>query len=141
MNEEVLKVLEMVKSGRISTEEGEKLLSAIGTPEGGESKKGTPSGKRATMLRVRVDVDDPEKTDQAKVTINVPLSLAKKLTGLVKLIPKEAKAELDEKGIDIDAINLPELIELFEAGELDEELVNIDATDGGKGAKVRIYVD
>jgi hypothetical protein len=50
-------------------------------------------------------------------------------------------AELEDKGIDLDAINLKELIEMFEDGELTEELVNIDAGDETKGAKVRVYVD
>lgn len=134
MNEEVLKVLEMVKSGRVTPEEGEKLLSAIGVGE--EAPK-----KRASMLRVRVDAHDPNKEDQAKVNINIPLSLAKKMTGLVRLVPKETKDELEDKGIDLDAINLKELIEMFEDGELTEELVNVDAGDETKGAKVRIYVD
>ena len=134
MNEEVLKVLEMVKNGRITPEEGEKLLSAIGMGE-------EATRKRASMLRVRVDAHDPNKEDQAKVNINIPLSLAKKMTGLVKLVPKETKDELEDKGIDLDAINLKELIEMFEDGELTEELVHVDAGDETKGAKVRIYVD
>lgn len=137
MNEEVVRVLEMVKSGKITTEEGEKLLAAIGV--GDESAPANK--KRATMLRVRVDARDPNKEDQAKVNINIPLSLAKKVTGLIKLVPKEAKDELQEQGIDLEAINLPELIEMFEDGELTEELVNVDAGDETKGAKVRIYVE
>ena len=136
MNEEIVKVLEMVKNGRITPEEGEKLLSAIGVGEENAKTK-----KRASMLRVRVDAHDPNKEDQAKVNINIPLSLAKKMTGLVKLVPKQTKNELEEQGIDLDAINLKELIEMFEEGELTEELVNVDAGDEEKGAKVRIYVD
>ncbi len=137
MNEEVVRILEMVKSGKITPEEGEKLLSAIGV--GNESAQ---SGKkRATMLRVRVDAHDPNKEDQAKVNINIPLSLAKKMTGIVKMVPKETKDELSEQGIDLDAINLKELIEMFEDGEINEELVTVDAGDETKGAKVRIYVD
>jgi hypothetical protein len=137
MNEEVVKVLEMVKSGKITPEEGEKLLSAIGVG----SESAPANKKRATMLRVRVDAHDPNREDQAKVNINIPLSLAKKMTGLVKMVPRETKDELQEQGIDLDAINLKELIELFEDGELTEELVNVDAGDETKGAKVRIYVE
>jgi hypothetical protein len=136
MNEEVVKVLEMVKSGRITPEEGEKLLSAIGVGEQADKQK-----KRATMLRVRVDARDPEHVDTAKVNVNIPLSLAKKMTGLVKMVPKETRNELEEQGIDLDGIYLKELIEMFEDGELTEELVNIDAGDETKGAKVRVYVD
>lgn len=137
MSEETLRILEMVKSGKISPEEGEKLLSAIG--EGGETKK--PAAGKRSMLRVRVDINDPEKSEQAKVTVNVPLALAKKAAGLLALVPKDAKAELIDNGIDLDAINLKELIELFEDGELNEELVNVVTGDAEKGATVRVYVD
>lgn len=135
MNEEVLRVLEMVRSGKITPEEGEKLLSAIGQ---GDAK--TVSGKR-TMLRIRADINDPEKKEQAKVNVNVPLSIAKKAAGLLSLVPKEAKQELSDKGIDLDSIDLKELIELFENGELTENLVDVQVGDDMKGATVKVYVD
>ncbi len=138
MSEETMRILEMVKSGKVTPEEGEKLLSAIG--EGTEEAK-KPSGGKHSMLRVRVDVRDPKEDERAKVTVNVPLALAKKAAGLLSLIPKDAKAELIENGIDLDSINLKELIELFEDGELNEELVNVVTGDDEKGATVRVYVD
>lgn len=136
MNEEVLKVLEMVRDGKVSPEDGEKLLSAMGTEE--PIKK---AGKKNSMLRVRVDVKDPDKKEQARVNINVPLLLAKKAVGLMTFIPKDTKKELAEQGINLDEINLKELIELFEDGEISEELVNVDTGDDVEGAKVRVYVD
>lgn len=136
MNEEVLRILEMVRSGKVSPEEGEKLLAAIG--QNGETK---PAVGKRSMLRVRVDVNDPEKSEQAKVNINVPLAIAKKAAGLVALVPKEAKAELEREGIDLNAIDLKGLIEMFEDGELSEELVNVVTGDETKGATVRVYVD
>jgi DUF4097 and DUF4098 domain-containing protein YvlB len=136
MNEEVLRILEMVRSGKVSPEEGEKLLAAIGS--GSETK--SAAGKRS-MLRVRVDVKDPEKSEQAKVNVNVPLAIAKKAAGFVALIPKEAKAELEREGIDLNAIDIKGLIEMFEEGELGEELVNVVTGDETKGATVRVYVD
>lgn len=135
MNEEVLRILEMVKSGRITPEEGEKLMAAIGQ---GEQKQ---TQCKHTMLRIRVDVKDPEKTDQAKVNINVPLSIAKKAMGLLSLVPKDTKKELSDKGIDLDSIDLRGLIELFENGELTEELVNVETGTDEKGAKVKVYVE
>jgi len=135
MNEETLKILEMVKNGKITPEEGEKLLSAIGQSE--------PVKKQSkyTMLRVRVDVNDPEEKERAKVNVNVPLSIAKKVAGFTALIPKETKQELLDKGIDLDSIDLKELIEMFEDGELTEELVNVKTGDEEKGATVTVYVD
>lgn len=138
MSEETMRILEMVKSGKVTPEEGEKLLSAIGEGEG-EAKR-NDAGKRS-MLRVRVDVKDPKEEDRAKVTINVPLAIAKKAAGLLSLVPKDAKAELIDNGIDLDSIDLKELIELFEDGEINEELVNVVTGDDEKGATVRVYVD
>jgi hypothetical protein len=138
MSGETMRILEMVKSGKITPEEGEKLLSAIGEGDG-EVKK--PTAGKHSMLRVRVDVNDPEKKEQAKVNVNVPLAIAKKAAGLLALVPKDAKAELEENGIDLDSINLKELIESFEDGELNEELVNVVTGDETKGATVKVYVD
>jgi hypothetical protein len=137
MNEEVLRILEMVKSGKVTPEQGEKLISAIG--QGGEIAK-TSTGKK-TMLRVRVDVRGEKECEQAKVNVNVPLTLAKKAMGLVALIPKEAKAELEKNGIDLSQIDLKALIEMFEDGEITEDLVNVETGDEQKGATVKVYVD
>lgn len=137
MNEEVLKVLEMIKEGKITPEEGEKLLAAMRS----NSEETSKERSKNSTLRVRVDVNDPEKKDQAKVNINVPLALAKKAAGLISLIPKDTKADLADKGIDLENINIAELIGMFEDGLLGEELVNVKAGDDEKGATVRIYVD
>ena len=137
MNEEILKVLEMVKEGKLTPEQGESLLSAMNV---GEEQKKQPTTKKS-MLRVRVDVRDPSKAETAKVNVNVPLSLAKKAMGLVSLMPKEAKSELLENGIDLDAIDLKELITMFEDGEITEELVNVVTGTEEKGATVKVYVD
>jgi len=139
MSEETIKVLEMIKEGKITPEEGEKLLSAMGVD--GEAEAQTSKKAKRTMLRVRVDVTDPEKKEQAKVNINVPLALAKKAAGLIALIPNDAKTELAAKGIDLSSIDIAELIGMFEDGLITEELVNVEAGDDEKGARVRIYVD
>lgn len=136
MNEETIKVLEMVKSGKLTPEEGEKLLTAMCQSDAVQKKK-----SKYTMLRIRVNVADPNKKEQAKVNVNVPLSLAKKAAGLLSLVPKDTKAELSDKGIDLDAIDLKELIEMFENGEITEDLVNVEAGNNEKGATVKVYVD
>jgi hypothetical protein len=139
MSEETIKVLEMIKEGQITPEEGEKLLSAMRL-DGASDEQSIKKAKH-TMLRVRVDVTDPEMKEQVKVNINVPLALAKKAAGLIGLIPNDAKAELSAKGIDLAAIDIAELIGMFEDGLITEELVNVQAGDDEKGARVRIYVD
>lgn len=138
MNEEIMKILEMVKAGKITTQEGENLISAVtvGGPAASKAK-----GGKYEMLRVRVDARGDAKKDSAKVEVNVPLSVAKKALGLVSLVPNEAKKELVEQGIDLDSIDLGELIEMFENGEITEELVNIESGDAENGTTVKVYVD
>jgi len=140
MNEEIMKVLEMVKSGKITTEEGENLISAItGSVSAGIAPK--RNAGKYSMLRVRVDSHGTTKKDGAKVNVNVPLSIAKKALGLVSLVPNDVKSELADQGIDLDSINLGELIEMFENGEITEDLVDIVAGDDEQGATVKVYVD
>lgn len=136
MNDEILQVLEMVKNGKITTEEGERLIAAIQPNE-----KQTVSKNSKSMLRVRVDTTDPAIENQAKVNVNIPLSVAKKAAGFLSLVPKDVKSDLSEQGIDLDSIDLKGLIEMFENGELTEELVNVEAGTPEKGAIVRVYVD
>ncbi len=138
MNEEIMKILEMVKDGKITTEEGENLISAV---TGGASSASKARSGKFEMLRVRVNARGDAKKDSAKVEVNVPLTVAKKALGLVSLVPNEAKKELAEQGIDLDSINLAELIELFENGEITEELVNIESGDEENGTTVKVYVD
>ena len=142
MNDEVLKVLEMVKEGKITLEEGEKLLAALKQTEPEIATNTEPIKKKSkkSMLRIRIDAKD-NGDDAAKVNVNVPLTLAKKAAGLLSLVPKDAKKELNDNGIDLDSIDIKELIGLFEMGEIDEEFVNIQAGDEEQNATVKIYVD
>ncbi len=136
MNEEIMQILEMVKNQTITPEEGEKLLSAINQNE--------PIKKRSagySMLRIRVDTHDPDKNENAKVNVNIPLSIAKKAASFLSVIPKEAKNEMMEKGIDLEAIDLKGIIEMIENGEITEEIVDVKSGDDETGTTVKVYVD
>jgi len=139
MNEEAKKVLEMIKSGKISVEDGEKLLDVIMGEE--KDMKGAAPNKQKKILRIRVDAYGRENKDNARVNVNIPLPIARKLAGLTAVIPKEARKEMKDSGVDIDAIDLEGLIEMFESGEIDENLMDIDTGDEKKGARVKIYVE
>ncbi len=140
MNEETLKILKMIEEGKITAEEGKKLMEAMGGESETKLQKTAAPPKKNKILRVIIDARGDE-AEKAKVRVNVPLEVAKKLAGLTALIPKEAKNEMLENGIDIDAINLEELIGMFQDGLIDENLVDIEQGDSGKGASIKIYVD
>ena len=132
----IKKILDMVTNGTITHEEGEKLIEALYKKDD-ETKINT---KKST-LRIRVDTKGKDTDKRATVNVNIPLILAKKVSGLMHFIPKDAKKDLEEQGINLDSFDLVELIEMFERGEIEEDLVNIDADDDDQVAKVRIYVD
>ncbi len=70
--EERMKILQMIQDGKISAEDGAKLLAAI-------SESGTPQRRRATnrtrdSRNMRVRVTDTT-TGKTKVSVNLPLGL------------------------------------------------------------------
>lgn len=136
MSDDVKRILDMVKNETITQQEGEELIEALYEKE--EPKKNT--GKNST-LRIRIDTQGNDDPDKTTVNVNIPLVLAKKMSGLTKLVPKSAKEELTGEGIDLDAIDIGELIEMFENGEISEDLVSINTGDDDDKTTVRIYVD
>jgi polyhydroxyalkanoate synthesis regulator phasin len=86
MNER-LRILEMVKEGKISPEDGLRLLDEL---------EGRPSGDLSRT--VRVHVRDP---GGRKVQVALPARLA---TTIAAMIPEKTRARLIEKGIDIDEL-------------------------------------
>ncbi len=143
MNEKQ-KILKMVEDGKINAQEALDLLEALGGGDETENAKITRPAipGRKKMFRVRIEAYD-KGNEKAKVNINVPIDVAKKLTSLTKVIPDSAKNQMEKEGFNIDELNLAELLEAIESGDMEESIVDIDAIDedGNSGAKVKIYVD
>jgi len=122
MNEEKIRIMQMVKDGTLSPEEGLDLIESLGRHHKGESNH-CPHGK-AKWLYIQVNEEDGKN-----VNIKVPLSLVK-FAG--KFIPNEAKKELKEQGIELDLDGI--LSSLQDEGEMN--LVEINDEDG---KTVRIF--
>jgi hypothetical protein len=141
MNEESLKILKMIEDRKITADDGRKLLEAMDDmAERSQPQKSSAPQSGGKILRVVIDTHG-DVEENARVRVNIPLDVAKKLAGFTALIPKEAKREMIEQGIDLDAINLEELIGMFQDGLIDENLVDIETGNTGKGASVKVYVD
>lgn len=142
--DEKQKILKMVEDGKITAQDALELLEALGKDEKivpPEPKK--PHGKKK-MFRIRIDAQGDKgegKSGRAKVNVNIPIDVAKKLTSLTKVIPESAKNEMEKEGFNIDELNLNELLEAIENGDMEESIVDIDADGDEGGAKVKIYVD
>ncbi|AOY77962.1 SHOCT-like domain-containing protein [Clostridium formicaceticum] len=146
MQNEKLKILEMIQEGKISSEEGLELLNAL--QEGDKEEKSILLGKsnannKERFLRVRVSGDG---TGIKKVDVNIPLSLLKIASKFVNMgvgmIPKEAKEEMEKNGVDISKIDFDELVQLMDQGLSDGKLVDVDINDPEQGRiQVEVYVD
>jgi SHOCT-like domain len=144
MSAETKQVLEMLKEGKITTEDAERLLEKLSggsvspadsTPSG--STAGAPSAAGTTVRVVkrrflRIQVERPGRDH---VNMRVPLSLARAGKWLA-LIPPRVTERLAEQGIDLSSFVGLQDEQLAEA----LENTNIDI-DKGNGKKVRIFCE
>jgi hypothetical protein len=119
--EERMKILKMIEEGKVSAEEGAKLLAALASanrPSGGLSASG------AKWLRVRVtDVN----SGRSKATVQIPISLM------------EAGMKIGAHfAPEIDGVNMDQLVEALRTGMTGKI---IDVTDDEDGEHVEIFVE
>jgi hypothetical protein len=138
MNNERIKILEMIQGGKITAAEGFELLKAIDDSEIKPNESVSNSGR---FLRIRV-----VSGQHNKVNVNIPLNLLKvatKFAGIgLKFIPEDARLEMQKKGIDLSDINFDELVQLIDQGLIDGKLVDVDTEDPREGrTRVEIYVE
>ncbi|MBN1889838.1 MAG: hypothetical protein JW850_17715 [Thermoflexales bacterium] len=120
--EERLQILKMVEEGKITAEEGAKLLSALSG--GARGEKPAEGGAGARWFRVRVvDLD----TGKDKVNVNIPM-------GLVNVgIKMGARFAPEIEGMDID-----EIVSAIKSGAQGKI---VDVIDEADGERVEIFVE
>jgi len=126
-SEERKRILKLIQEGKITAEEGAKLLNALGSSDSSSKLRPSPaqrSGKTARWVRVRVtDV----ATGKTKTTVNIPLGLI-------------------DWGLQIGAQYAPEVggLDLNQLSEmLDEGTMGkiVDVINEEDGEHVEIYVE
>jgi len=119
--EERMKILKMIEEGKVSAEEGAKLLAALASanrPTGGLSASG------AKWLRVRVT---EVNSGRSKATVQIPISLM------------EAGMKIGAHfAPEIDGVNMDQLMEALRSGMTGKI---IDVTDDEDGEHVEIFVE
>jgi hypothetical protein len=119
--EERMKILKMIEEGKLSAEEGSKLLAALSGPK---SPLGGLAASGAKWLRVRVtDVI----SGRSKATVQIPISL---LDAGMKIGAHFAP--------EIDGVNMDQLMEALRSGMTGKI---IDVTDDEDGEHVEIFVE
>ncbi len=123
--EERLKILKMIEEGKITAEEGAKLLSALSDARRTPAPPMPPRGPGAARwLRVRVT---DLRTGRSKATVQIPLGL---LDAGIKIGAHFAP--------EVDGVNMNELLAALRAGMTGKI---IDAIDEKDGEHVEIFVE
>ena len=137
MNEERRRILNMLANGKVSAEEAESLLDALG--DGGTRPGGTA---KAEPKYLRVLVEDEKGAYGGKVNIRVPLNLIRAGVRLAALLPHgvydQVNRALKQNGVDIDVSQIkPENLEEI-VQHLNELTVDVE---GNQGEKVRVFCE
>ena len=128
-NEERMKILKMIEEGKISADEGSKLLTALN-----DSRKGIPmpprpqgqamGGGSARWLRIRVtDI----RTGRSKASVQIPLALVDAGMKIGAHFAPEVEG--------VDMTNVMEALRMGVTGKI------IDVTDDEDGEHVEIFVE
>lgn len=135
MNEERKRILKMLAEGKITEQEAEELLDALGedTAEAHGSGTAHSGAKIPRFMYVKVTGNDT-------VDVRVPLGLVRAGMRLTSLIPKQAmehiSSTMHEKGMSFDFNNIkPEDIDEL-IRNLSEMEVNVDSKNGDH---VKVY--
>lgn len=124
MSQEKLQILNMVKDGKITVEEGLSLIDALG-----EKGEDIHMNSRSPGKCLRVRVFDPK--EETKVNVTLPISLMR--VGM-KLASK-LSPEMKEAGLtDLD---LEEILAAVDSGQIGK-IVEVDSNDG---TKVEVIVE
>jgi hypothetical protein len=120
-----MKILKLIEEGKISAEEGAKLLSALSDSRRGLSAPPRPpSAGGARMLRVRVT---DTRTGRSKASVQIPLALVD--AGL------KIGAHFAPEVQGVDMSNVMEALRMGVTGKI------IDVTDEEDGEHVEIFVE
>ena len=127
MSEELMRVLKMIESGVITSEEGQKLIQAMQKSEQKVARVNShPIGRF-----LRLDILSTEEGEKETVQINFPLNLAKVVLKM-GIVQKQLNAKFGEK-VNLD---IEEILALIDS-EVIGNLMTIDTKD----AKIRIWID
>jgi len=132
MTSERQRVLKMVEEGRITAEEGARLIDALDAAEGSTAKSGRGPQRQQTaspgrLVRIRV-LD--AATGGEKMNFAIPLALAR-LAGV--MIPEAQRLEMERHGIRFN-----DLINAVESGQTG---TMADIRDNDRGERVEMTIE
>jgi hypothetical protein len=122
--EERLQILQMVAEGKITAEEGAKLLAALEPSRKREAQPSTMEPSAPRWFRVRVT---DLATGKSKVNVNLPMNLVEVGTRMgARFAP------------DLEGVNLRQIVEQIKSGA-QGKVIEVEDVEGGE--RVEIYVE
>jgi len=125
-SEERMKILKMIEEGKISADEGSKLLSALSDSRKGASMPPRSSGMSSSARWLRIRVTDV-RTGRSKASVQIPLAL---VDAGMKI---GAHFAPEVEGVDMS--NVMDSIRMGVTGKI------IDVVDDEDGEHVEIFVE
>jgi hypothetical protein len=119
-----MKILKMIEEGKLSAEEGTKLLVALGAKKSAPSRAPGMPGGGAKWLRIRVT---DMRSGRSKASVQIPLALVD--AGL------KIGAHFAPEVEGVDMTNVMEAMRSGMTGKI------IDVTDDEDGEHVEIYIE
>ena len=123
----------MVAEGKISAEEGAKLLDALDKKEEKKTEAVKVSHEKGNINYLFVDISPKSDKNKEKVHVKVPLALVRAGVNIASMLPTDVRDKvndaMDEKGMkfDLSSIKPENIEELIQA--LEEMEVNIDSEE------------
>jgi len=130
------KILNMVANGKISAEDGERLLRALNENEDNETDTGNLIPIKAKQGKKKPGngkiVIEIQSTKGENIKLNVPLKFGKLAS---RMIPKDRFNDIEKAGFDIKEIieSISDTID-----DIDDDILNISSPTGDN---IRIYVE
>ncbi len=147
MNEQQ-RILEMIEKGQITAAEGMELLDALNSSKEAEQLSSATAlvntKRNYKYLKIKVTSDNKSVNVNVNVPIRLLTTIGEVADKMSKVIPADARREMEEKGIDISSIDFAKIIEEVLNGTLDDpSIVDVEAWDESHNAmiKVKIYVE
>ena len=147
MTEERRQILEMLAEGKISADEADRLIGALGGSSATASATTTATAVQAKPLpkfvRIMVDTKDGRHSKPVHINLRVPVALLRAGVRFGSLIPIQAQermnAEFRKNGLDFDIRqvkpeNINELID-----QLQDLSIDVDQEDDD--TKIRIFTE
>jgi membrane peptidoglycan carboxypeptidase len=147
VTEERRQILEMLAEGKISADEADRLIGALGGGSSTSTATATATAVQTKPLpkfiRVMVDAKDGRENKPVHINVRVPIALLRAGVRIASLIPPQAQekvnAELRKQGMDIDIRQIkPENI-----NELIDQLqdLSVDIDQHQDDTKIRIFTE